>query len=52
MAQFIFNNSTTIIEISPFFTNYEKYLSISKVSKGLKPISEKANISIEKIKKL
>ena len=42
MAQFAFNNSVAIIGISPFYTNYEKYLSIKKELMSVKPIIEKA----------
>ena len=52
MAQFAFNNSAAITGISPFFTNYGKHLGMSKASKGLKPLSEKANILVERIKEL
>ena len=50
MTQFAFNNSVAIIEISPFFVNYEKYLSISKISIESRPLLEKANILVKRIK--
>ena len=52
MAQFAFNNSVAVTGILPFFVNYEKHLGISKASKGLKSLSEKANILVERIKEL
>ena len=41
MAQFTFNNSVAIIDISSFFTNYGKYLDIKKTLKGVKSLLEK-----------
>ena len=38
--------------ISLFFINYGKHLGISKAPKELKPLSEKANILVERIKEL
>ena len=52
MAQFVFNNSVAMIGILPFFINYRKHLGISKVFKGLKPLLEKVNILVERIKEL
>ena len=46
MAQFAFNNSIVVIDISPFFINYSKYLSIKKILKEIKPLLERAYISI------
>ena len=46
IAQFTFNNSVAITGISPFFVNYGKYPSIEKTPKGVKPLLEKAHISI------
>ena len=52
MAQFIFNNSTLVTRISLFYVNFGKYLNIIKELKGLKLITEKANISINRMKEL
>ena len=52
MAQFAFNNSVAIIGISPFFANYGKHPSTKKTPKGIKPLSEKAYISIQRIQEL
>ena len=52
MAQFTFNNSVAMTGISPFFTNYGKHPSIEKTPKGVKPLSEKAYVSIQKIQEL
>ena len=52
MAQFVFNNSILVTRISPFYINFSKYLNIIKEPKGLKLITKKANISINRMKEL
>ena len=52
MAQFAFNNSAAVTGISSFFANYGKHPSIEKTPKGVKPLSEKAHVSIQKIQEL
>ena len=52
IAQFAFNNSAAMTGISPFFANYGKHPSIEKTPKGVKPLSEKAHVSIQKIQEL
>ena len=52
MAQFVFNNSTSVTRISLFYVNFSKYPNIIKEPKGLKPIVEKANVSINRMKEL
>ena len=52
MAQFTFNNSTSVTRISPFYTNFGKYPNIIKEPKRLKPIVEKANVSVNRMKEL
>ena len=52
MAQFAFNNSAAMTGISPFFANYGKHPSIEKTPKEVKPLSEKAHVSIQKIQEL
>ena len=52
MAQFVFNNSTSVTRISLFYINFGKYLNIIKELKGLKLITKKANISIDRMKEL
>ena len=52
MAQFVFNNSASVIGISPFYANYRKYPNISKDLQGLRPIIKRANISIDRLKEL
>ena len=52
MAQFIFNNSASVIGISPFYTNYRKHPNISKDLRGIKLIAEKANVLIKRLKEL
>ena len=49
MAQFVFNNSIAMIGISSFFANYGKYLNIEKTLRGVKPLSERAHISVQRI---
>ena len=52
MAQFTFNNSTSVTRISLFYANFGKHPNIIKEPKGLKPIIEKANVSVNRIKEL
>ena len=52
MAQFTFNNSMSVTRISLFYTNFSKYPNIIKELRGLKLITEKANISIDRMKEL
>ena len=52
MAQFVFSNNTAIIGISPFYANYGKHPNISRDLRRTKPIAEKANISMERLKEL
>ena len=52
MAQFAFNNNTSVAGISPFYVNYRKYPNISRDPRRIKPIAEKANISINKLTEL
>ena len=39
-------------DISPFFANYNKYLNIKKILKGVKSLLEKAYILVQRIQKL
>ena len=52
MAQFMFNNSTSVTRISLFYVNFGKHPNIIKEPKGLKLITKKANISIDRMKEL
>ena len=52
MAQFAFNNSISIVEILPFYTNFGKHSNIIKELKELKLIVEKANILVQRLKEL
>ena len=52
IAQFAFNNSAAIIEILPFYINYGKYPSIEKKLIDIKPIAEKAQILVQRLKEL
>ena len=52
MAQFAFNNNAAVMGISPFYANYGKHPNISRNPKGIKSITEKANISMERLKEL
>ena len=52
MAQFAFNNSALVTGISPFYANFGKHPNMMREPKGLKPIAEKANISINQMKEL
>ena len=52
MAQFAFNNSVAITGISPFYANYRKHPSIKKEPIDIKPIAEKAQISVQRLKEL
>ena len=48
----MFNNSVLVTRISLFYVNFGKYLNIIKELKGLKLITKKANISINRMKEL
>jgi hypothetical protein len=52
MAQFTFNNSTSITGISPFYTNYGIHPEISRDPRGVKPVAEKARVSVDYLKRL
>ena len=52
MAQFVFNNSVSVVGISLFYTNFGKYPNMMKELKGLKLIAKRANISVSKMKEL
>ena len=52
LAQFAFNNCASVTGISPFYANYGKHPNISRDPKGLKPISEKANVTVEYLQAL
>ena len=52
MAQFAFNNSAAVTGISPFYANYGKHPSIEKEPMGVKPIAEKAQVSVQRLKEL
>ena len=52
MAQFAYNNSATPTGISPFYANYGKHPNISRDPRGLKPIADKAKITVSELHKL
>jgi RNase H-like domain found in reverse transcriptase/Integrase zinc binding domain/Chromo (CHRromatin Organisation MOdifier) domain len=52
VAQFAFNNNASATGVSPFFANYGFHPNLNRDPKGIKPIAEKANISVEKMKEL
>ena len=52
IAQFAYNNSTTPTGISPFYANYRKHPNISRDPRGLKPIADKAKITVSELHKL
>ena len=49
IAQIALNNRKASIGVSPFYVNYGFHLDLQKEAKGLKPIVEKAKLSIDKI---
>ena len=49
IAQFAYNNSTAVTNISPFYANYGKHPNIDKDPRGIKPVAEKARISVKKL---
>ncbi|SLM35926.1 gag-pol polyprotein [Lasallia pustulata] len=49
-AQFAFNNAPGPTGISPFYANYGKHPEISRDPRSLKPVAEKAQVSVEHIK--
>jgi hypothetical protein len=52
MAQFAFNNSAAITGISPFFANYGRHPNIARDPRGIKPIADKANVSVQRLKEI
>ena len=52
LAQFAFNNNASITGISPFYANYGKHPNVDKDARGLKPIAERASITVDKLKEL
>ena len=52
MAQFVFNNSSAITGILLFYVNYGKHSNISRDLKEIKPMTKRANISVNRLKKL
>ena len=52
MAQFAFNNSASVTGISPFYANYGKHLNVDMEPRGLRPMSKKVNVSIQRLKEL
>jgi hypothetical protein len=52
MAQFSFNNTTSRLGLSPFYANHGYHPNLDRQKRGLVPIAEKANITVEKLKKL
>jgi hypothetical protein len=52
IAQFAFNNSTAVTGISPFYANYGRHPNIDKDPRGIKPIAEKAKISVDRLQEL
>ena len=52
MTQFVFNNSVSVTRISLFYVNFGKHPNMMREPKGLKLITKKANISINKMKEL
>ena len=52
MAQFAFNNSMAVTGVSPFYANYGQHPNIENDPRGLKPIAERARISVKKLQSL
>jgi len=52
LAQFAFNNSASVTGISPFYANYGYHPNISRDPQGVKPIAERAKVSVDKLRKL
>ena len=52
MTQFAFNNSTSVMGISLFYTNYDKHPNITRDPRGLRPIAEKVKVLIDRLKEL
>jgi len=52
MAQFAFNNNASVTGISPFYANYGKHPRIDRDPKGIKPIAEKAQLTVAKLQEL
>ena len=52
IAQFAFNNNVSATGISPFYANYGHHPLITRGPRNEKPVSEKARITVTKIKEL
>ena len=52
IAQFAFNNSSTVTGISPFYANYGRHPEFDKDPRGKRPVAERAQVSIDKIQQL
>ena len=52
MAQFAFNNSAAVTGVSPFYANYGKHPNIDRDPRGIRPMAEKANTTVHRMKEL
>ena len=52
IAQFAFNNNAAATGISPFYANYGFHPSTTRQPRNEKPVSEKARITVVRIKEL
>ena len=52
MAQFAFNNNASATGISPFYANYGFHPKIDRDARELKPIAEKAETTVNKLRAL
>jgi hypothetical protein len=52
LAQFAFNNCASVTGVSPFYANYGKHPNIARDPRGIKPIAEKANVTVQHLQEL
>ena len=52
VAEFSFNNSTSVTGISPFYANYGRHPRFDQDVRGIKPVAQRAQIKTNQIKQL
>lgn len=52
MAQFTFNNNSSVTGVSPFYANYRRYPNFNRSPIGARPTAEKAEVRVERLQEL
>ena len=52
LTQFTFNNYASVTSISLFYINYGRHPNITQDPRGMKPIAEKANVTVQHLQEL